>query len=348
MLAATSGTTGEPTPYPITQNDFEWMAEIWRRIFWRMGIEKGDRVLQAFGLSMFLVGVPAVRWFTDAGACVIPVGAEAGTERILKFAKYFQANTLACTPSLAGFLPEKAETVLGEPVKSLGIKRIICAGEPGAGIPSVRERIQDAYGATPYDFGGPMGISCDHAEYQGIHMVAEDYLRFEIVDPQTHEPIKIENGATGLYVVTTLEGEGFLWFRETFGDIVQVFTDPCPCGRTGIRMKYIGRNDDMLKIKGSMVYPAAINDVIGSFAPRVTGHFRIVLDEPPPRVVPPLKLKVEYAEGMAQSDLAALSGEIQSKMSGALKVRPEIEWLAPGTLPRATKKANLFEKTYEA
>ena len=90
-------------------------------------------------------------------------------------------------------------------------------------------------------------------------------------------------------VFTTLVGDGFVWMRQSMGDIHQVFTEPCPCGRTGFRYKVVGRADDMLKVKGVMAYPSHTKGVINEFVPRVTGGLRIILDEKPPRVVPPLK-----------------------------------------------------------
>jgi phenylacetate-CoA ligase len=131
------------------------------------------------------------------------------------------------------------------------------------------------------------------------------------------------------------------------GDLYQVFTEPCPCGKTGWRYRIVGRVDDMLKVKGVMVYPAAITRVIQAHYPRLTGFYRIVLDEPPPRVVPPLKLKVEYADLDAGTDhLRALAAELEDAMHDALKIRPAIEWLAPGTLDRSVHKTQVFEKTY--
>jgi phenylacetate-CoA ligase len=348
LMAATSGTTGEPTPYPMTQNDINWISENMARMLWRIGVRPRHRIIHAFGLSMFLAGVPYVQFFQRSGACIFPVGAEARTERILKFASLFKANVLACTPSLATHLIERAPEVLGYEIGKLGIEILFCGGEPGAGIPEVRNKLETSYGAKLFDQGGGFGISCDHAEYQGMHHVADDTIFFELVDPDTYEPVPLENGARGMPVYTTLVGEGFLWLRETIGDVCQIYTDPCPCGRSGFRYKIVGRCDDMLKIKGVIVYPTAIEGVIAGFAPRLTGHFRIVLDEPPPRVVPPLKLRVEFGEDVREEDLPQLGNEITEKMRGELRFTPEITWLAPMTLERSTYKTKLLEKAYES
>jgi len=116
---------------------------------------------------------------------------------------------------------------------------------------------------------------------------------------------------------------------------------------SGFRYKIVGRADDMLKVKGVPVYPAAIEGVIHSFVPRLTGAFRIVLEERPPRVMPPLKLKIEHGENVYQGDLPALEQEIQEKMHRDVKIRPAIIWLEPNTLERATKKTQLLERLYE-
>ena len=346
LMAATSGTTGEPTPYPLTRKDLEIMGEMFARMAWRIGIRPGSRIAHAFGLSMWLAGVPYVQFLQKVGATVLPIGAEGGSERLLRFIKQFRADTLFGTPSLVEHLIDKAPEVIGADVGSLGIRRIVCAGEPGAGIPAVREKIERAYGATLHDHGGGLGISCACAEYQGMHHIGDDYVLMELVDPDTLRPIPITHGARGMPVYTTLEHEGMLWVRETFGDIFEVLTEPCQCGCSGFRYKVIGRVDDMLKVKGVMVYPAAIDGVITSFAPRVTGEFRIVLTEKPPRVVPPLQLRVEYGRDVDPSTLDALAREIEQTMNAKLKISPKIVWVPPFSLERSSGKTKFFEREY--
>ena len=145
----------------------------------------------------------------------------------------------------------------------------------------------------------------------------------------------------------TAQGGALAGIRLTMGDIHQVFTSPCPCGKSGFRYKIVGRTDDMLKIKGVMVYPAQIKDVVESFAPRTTGAFRILLDEPPPRVVPPVKLKIEFGKNLGAEDLEQLKKDVEEKMHQAVKIRPQIEWVEPETLERSDKKTQYIEKLYE-
>lgn len=351
LLTTTSGTTGIPTPYPVFHKTTETMSELFGRVGWRAGIRPGDRLAIGFGLSMHAAGTPHLFWFKKMkGLTLIPIGAEVGTERLLNFIKLFQANVLSCTPSLAQYLIEKSPEVLGEPVKGLGIKTLLCGAEPGAGIPEVRRRLEGEFGGHVYDVGAGYGVSCSHPEYQGMHWIADDYCHYELVDPETHAPVPMTQGATGLAVFTPIEPRSTIFvhnMRFTLNDIHQVFTDPCPCGRSGFRYKIVGRADDMLKVKGVPVYPAAIQGVINSFVPQVTGAFRIVLDVPPPRVIPPLALRVEYGEGVRTEDLPALEKKIVEKMRAINKIKPAIQWLAPHTLARAVKKTQWLEKTYE-
>lgn len=344
LVCATSGTTGDPTFYLFDEVNLRQKNPRCRYL-WRMGVRPGHRMGVAFGLSMFVGGIPLITAIQEIGACAVPLGAEAGTERLLKFANLIRLDAIAITPSFATYLIEKIPEVLGIAPSGLGIRIMYCGGEPGAGIPEVRRRLEMAYGAKIFDVQA--GVSCDYPEYMGMHIVTEDQAYWELLDPETKEPLPWEDGAEGELAVTTLEPGPASWVRYCPGDIIQVFTEPCPCGMSGHRYKIVGRVDDMLKVKGVMVYPAAIKDVIASFVPRVTGEFRIVLTEPPPRVTPPLRLKVEYGKEVREEDLQALTNEIEEKMKNTLRITPLIEWVPPQTLPRSTTKTQLIEKAYE-
>ncbi len=348
LLATTTGTTGEPKPYPMTEFDaWEFYGEVIARYGWRAGVRRGDRVLLCYGLSMVIAGIPSMVGMWKIGALVLPVGAEAGTERILKTAHYFKPTVIMGTPSLMLYLIEKAPEVLGRDVGTLGIRVAICGGEPGAGVPEVRQRIESAFGCKLYDMGAALGISCGHETYQGMHSVGDDFMIFELVDPDSKAPLPFEHGQRGEAVYTIIGGEAWTWVRHSPGDIMEVYTEPCLCGSSGFRYRVVGRVDDMLKVKGVMVYPAMIRSIIETFVPRVTGQFRIVLDEPPPRVVPPLKLRLEYGEHVPPDQLEALAHEIASTMSTKIKVNPQILWQPPGSLERSTYKGKTFERLYE-
>ena len=145
-VASTSGTTGAPTFYAFTAADVATTDELWARALRLVGVRPGDTVLHGFGLSMFLAGLPGRARGGADGRAIVPIGAEAGSERLLRMAELVRPRVLLCTPSYATYLAEQAAHVLGRPPSELGIEIIGCAGEPGAGLPEVRAHIQEAFG----------------------------------------------------------------------------------------------------------------------------------------------------------------------------------------------------------
>jgi phenylacetate-CoA ligase len=113
-------------------------------------------------------------------------------------------------------------------------------------------------------------------------------------------------------------------------------------------MRFKGRADDLVIVKGVNVFPAAIKGVVDSFIPKVTGEMRIVLNTPPPRVEPPLQMKVEHGPDMEGEALEALRQELENAVSNRLRVHPAIQLVPPNSLPKdPSKKAKLIEKNYE-
>jgi phenylacetate-CoA ligase len=348
MISSTTGTTGEPQPYPFTYNDvYNMWGEYLCRGAWRAGLRKEDIVLHAFALSMVIAGVSIVMGIQKMGVTVLPVGAEVGTDRVLKIASYFKPSAFMGTPSLASYLVDVAEEKIGRSTKSLGIKKLFCAGESGAGIPGIRKKLEDGFGAKVFDFGAALGMSCDHSEYQGMHNLTDDIAIYELVDPDTKEPIKLEDGARGELVLTVIEGDGQAYLRKSMGDIHEVMVSPCPCGKTGFRYKVAGRVDDMLKVKGIIVYPEAVSNLLQRFVPKITGEFRLVLTERPPLVVPPLKIKLEMGVNYPKDRLEALENELLDEFHRKMTIRPRIIWVEPGDLERSTYKGAKFEKLYK-
>ncbi|MCX5880387.1 MAG: phenylacetate--CoA ligase family protein, partial [Deltaproteobacteria bacterium] len=238
FMGTTTGTTGIPTPYPLTNFDIQnvW-GEAMVRGAWRAGIRPRDRALFCFALSMVIAGVPTMMGMQKLGCMMLPVGAEAKSERILMMQNLFRGTVYVGTPSLAEYLIEQAPQILKKEVGQLGFKYLMCGGEPGAGIPEVKRKLETAYGCRIFDAGAGYGFSCDHPEYQGMHWMADDLAYYELVDPETKAVLPMEHGAKGEAVFTTLEGDGMVWVRQSMGDIHQVFTEPCPCGRSGFRYK---------------------------------------------------------------------------------------------------------------
>lgn len=340
-VASTSGTTGDPTFYAFTREDVALTDKLWACAFRQGGVKPGDTVLHAFGLSMFLAGVPVVRALERMGARPVPVGAEAGTEKLLRYARLVRPVAICCTPSLAEYLAEKAPVVLGAPLASLGIRHVFCAGEPGASLPEVRARIAEAFGGAMVTdmLGGAHGImnvSC--AANAGMHMLGGEFSLQQLIDPESGAPVEFRDGAIGVRVKTTLQWRAQPQLRASVGDVYEVFTSVCDCGLDTPRVRVIGRIDDLLIVKGVKLYPSAVQNLVHEMAPRLTGQFRIVLDTPPPKVKPPLRLVVEAVEN--DSNLGA---ELARRMHERFSVTPVVELVPPGSLPRSTHKSKLIE-----
>lgn len=351
VTTSSSGTSGTPSFYTYTQRDWAQFLDICARYLWRAGVRKGDSVLHASGLSMWTAHIHHSAP-TYVGANSIPVGAEGGSERILQYADLLKPRVFFGTPSIASYLIEKAPETIGKPVGELGIEVMILGAEPGAGLPDVRKRLSEAYGAKIFDLIGPSSpfsfLSCDCEEYQGMHELAPDFCIWpdDLIDPETKEPVEVTDGAVGMGLMTDLEREAGPMLKYWYGDMLQVFTEPCKCGLPGKRIKIIGRADDMLIVKGVNIFPAAVKNLIGGFVPEVTGEMRIVLDEPPPRVTPPLRMKVEHGPDLAdESARQELAERIAGKLSRTLRFKPEIELVPPDTLERRAKTP-LIEHRY--
>ncbi len=349
-INATSGTTGAPTLYTLTQHDVEVVNEMHARKYWRAGVRPGDVMLQAVALSMFTGGLPLSQGIMNMGACVVPIGVEGGARRVLEFAELTKPKALLATPSFGRHLIETCQKHIGKPASALGFKWFFSVGEPGGGDVEIRTALADGFGGVKvFDHTGGghafHAISADEpaAEFSGMYLVSEDHCLLELVDPATKAPVEIADGAIGEMVWTFLDWRGGPFMRYAIGDVVQIWTTPDRSGWPGLRFKITGRADDMLIVKGVNVYPQAIQNVVMAHYPRVSGAMRIVLDRPGPAVTPPLRLRLEYGEGVTAGDLPALEAEIVARCREQLRLTPELKWLAPGTLPRQAMKTSLIE-----
>jgi phenylacetate-CoA ligase len=353
LTGTTSGTTGMPTfTYTFTKNDVDLIARALGHRFAFNGLKKGDRILFIFALGIYATTM-SLWGIRSIGALPIDIDARAGSDLMLRFADLTKPRYMATTVSLSEYLIGKAPSIIGKEVGELNLQGLFLTGEVGVSIPEVRERIETAYGCPVYDYWAPAGhaiaITCGSKEYSGMHGIAPDLCTSfdDLVDPETKKPVHMENGAVGEIVMTSLKREAAPLVKYGTGDIVQLFTEPCPhCGFPGKRIKLIGRADDMLVVKGVNIYPSAIKQVVQSFVPRVTGELRVVLTAPPPRVVPPLRLKLERGVDTRDPDLEPLAQEIAKATHDQLKIRPEIEWVESGSLEKSTRKTPVFEKKY--
>jgi phenylacetate-CoA ligase len=347
-INSTSGTTGRPTLYTLTKNDVDVLNEMHARKYWRTGLRPGNVVLQALSLSMFTGGLPLSDGLQAMGLCVVPVGIEGGTKRVLEFILLTRPDVIIATPSFGEYLIEQSPKLTGLDARGLGIRWFYCAGEPGAGIPSLRKKLQEGFSAKVFDHTGGghafHGISCDVEPYAGMHFVSPDHCVLELVDPETKDPVDMRDGAVGEMVFTFIGWEGGPFMRYALGDLIQIFTAPCACGWPEMRFKIMGRADDMLIVKGVNIYPAALKSAVGEFVPRTTGALRVLLDRPGPLVTPPLRVRVEYGtRDMTDEEKHKLKDELSAQIRDQLRVNPHIELVPPRSLPREAGKTSLIE-----
>lgn len=346
-IHSSSGTTGRPSYVGITYHDWEIWREVVARVYWSEGVRPTSRVLMGFSIGFFVGGLPLHDAIEHIGAMFIPIGTGA-SERLVFTARDVKADILTCTPSYASYLADYVRARMGADPRSLGIQRILCGAEPGGGVPAIRARLEEAWGAVVTEGLGNADLlpvyAAECEERQGNHFLAGEYMVPELIDPDTGRVLPWEDGAQGELVVTHIDRECVPLLRFRTRDHVIAWTRPCPCGRTGVRLRCIGRTDDMLILLGVNVFPSAVKDVVAGMRPRTTGEIEILLREPGPRVTPPLPIRVEHGEGVA--DLPALKREIEEHLRNRLVCHADVELVPPGTLPRFEMKAQLIRKLY--
>jgi phenylacetate-CoA ligase len=249
------------------------------------------------------------------------------------------------TPSYAAYLVE-ASADRDLDLRGSSVRRVLVAGEPGGGEPATRARLEEGWGARVTEAMGigDIGISLwgECEEQDGMHLGARGLVHPELIDAVTGAPLPFEDGASGELVLTHLRHQAAPLLRFRTRDHVVARTSPCPCGRTGPRVRCIGRTDDMLVVRGVNVFPSAVRDVVASFAPAVSGHVRIRPHTPGVKQDPPLPVSVELAEGAVLDE--GLAEAIRARLRDVLVVQTRVELVPWGSLARSEYKQQLVER----
>jgi phenylacetate-CoA ligase len=345
---SSSGTTGRSSYVGITRHDRDVWTEVVSRVYYCEGLRSSDVLIHGFGLGFFVGGLPLKDAIENIGAAFVPTGAGA-SHRLITSIQNLEGTVLTCTPSYAQYLTEYVRGWFGIEPEQLGLRRVMLGAEPGGGIPAIRQKFSDDFGALVTEGFGNADLiavyagSCDAAD--GMHFLAPDYMYVEIIDPVTEEVLEWEDGVEGELVATHIDRKCSPLIRFRTRDRIKVRMSPCGCGRTGPRWTCVGRTDDMLIVRGVNVWPSAIADVVGCLRPRTTGAVQILLGAPGPKVDPPLKLQAEY--GPEATDLDALKRELEGLLRGRLVVDCDVDLMPPGTLPRFEMKAQPIRKLYD-
>ena len=320
----TSGTTGAPSVLALTAADIQEWTSIGTRSYYTTGIHEHHSVLSSFGGGPFVAGHTHFA-LSRIGVRSVPVG-PGDTDRVLFSLRAGIADTLLATPSFAQHLANRLAMSDPEP-SSLALTHIVTAGEPGGGIPAIRDHIQDVLGTTVNEVLGIGDVAPSlfgECPLQlGMHFCGGGHVWPELVDPDSREPMAIEAGAVGELVYTSLTRQAMPVVRFRSADVVRIEGTACECGRTSFRMRCIGRRDDMFIVRGVNVYPSAILAVVGEFRPRVTGRARVLREGRAVSIEPPVPVEIEVPAGPATDP--GLAAEIERAVRARLSFRCRVE-----------------------
>ncbi len=337
-IYSTSGTTGTPSYIPLTAEDLENWITGSARSYGASGVEAGDRIVSTYNAGPFVAGA-ALEAFHRLGLSHIPVGT-GNTARLIKAIELLEPTAAALTPSYAAYLIEQDFDLAGS-----SVERVLVAGEPGGGEPAFRAKLEKGWGARVTeamgigDIGPSLWGECEHQD--GMHLGAYGFVHPELIDPDSGSALELDDRATGELVLTHLRHQAAPLLRFRTRDHVEIRTSPCPCGRTGPRVRCIGRTDDMLIVRGVNVFPSAVREVVSAFAPRVSGHILVKPAAPGVKQEPPLPVSVELAPGVTAD--ASLAEAIRERLRELLVVQARVELVPPGSLERSEYKSKLVE-----
>ena len=336
----TSGTTGKPMYWLDTEESWNWWAECWKTIFEAANVSAGDRIYFAFSFGPFIGFWAGWEGARKLGALAVSGGAQSTVQRLKAIIDY-GATVLVSTPTYALHMASEARKAGIDLAKDSAIKITIHAGEPGASIPSTKKMIEEAWGAKCYDHAGAtevgaFGFQCQF-QPEAVHVNEKEFIA-EVVDPATSVPI--HDNENGELVLTNLGRIGSPVIRYRTGDLVRPSYDSCACGRPFLLLTggVLGRVDDMVVVRGVNVFPSAIENVMREFS--ALEEFRVEVFEKD--AMREIKLVLE-----PRSDLGStgeLAEQVSRRMRERIGLRPIVEFVAPGTLPRFELKARRFFK----
>ena len=343
-IYSTSGTTGMPSYIPLTRADLESWLTISSRSYGASGVKKGDRIISTYGAGPFVAGA-TLEAFERMGLVHIPVGS-GNTERLMAAVQLLKPQVLALTPSYAFHLIEWARA-RGIDTKNSSVERLLVAGEPGGGDPTMRAHLEEYWGASVTEAMGIGDISVslwgECETKQGMHFSGSGFIHIELIDPATGKVLPMTDGAQGELVYTHIRREAAPLLRFRSRDHVEMHIGTCACGRTTPRVRCIGRTDDMMIVRGVNVFPSAIREIVSQFSPEVSGAIQVRPKKLGVAQPPPVPVRVELAEGCPPG--SDVGERIKARIRDVLLVSVEIELVPWGALPRSEYKIKLVDRS---
>jgi phenylacetate-CoA ligase len=335
---ASSGTTGKPTVVGYNKADLDLWSDLMARSLACAGARPGDIVHNAYGYGLFTGGLGAHYGAERLGCTVVPVSGGA-TERQVTLLADFGADVLCSTPSYALNIAEVA-AAMGVDMRRLPLRLGVFGAEPWS--EATRGALQERLGITATDIyglseilGPGVAMECGEAR-AGLHGW-EDHFLFEIVDPQTLQPLPM--GETGELVITTLTKEALPMIRYRTRDITRLDDAPCSCGRTHLRiMRVTGRDDDMMIIRGVNVFPSQVEAVLVGF-PGLAPHYQIVLRREGALDAVTVDVELAPEAAGANADRAQMAKKVSNHLKSSIGLSCNVAVKAPGEVPRSQGKA---------
>jgi len=337
-LHQTSGTTGAPLRVVDTPESWEWWGRCWGYVLRGAGVTASDRVFLPFSFGPFIGFWAAVEGVRQLGVMMIPGGGWDSLQR-LHMMRDLKATVICCTPTYALRLAQIAREQNFD-LRSIPVRALIHAGEPGANVAQTKTRIEETWNAKCFDHAGASEVGAYSFECEvqpkGIHVIESEFI-VEVIDPQTRK--EKQPGETGELVITNLGRPGFPVIRYRTGDLVRLNLCPCACGRTFARFDggLLGRCDDMVIIRGVNVYPTAIENVIRQFS--AIDEFQIIVKTL--QEMAHLEVQIEVN---SEDDADGLRARIEQAIHRALSLKPSVIVAQSGTLPRFEMKARRFQR----
>lgn len=333
---ASSGTTGKPVVGPYTKNDAELWGEMMARALYANGLRRHDIMQNAYGYGLFTGAHGFEKGAQKIGAMVITIGS-GNTERQIDILRDFGSTALACTPSYSLHIAEVAEEKGLDPAKDFKLRLGVFGAESWS--EEMRRNIEKRWGIAAHEhYGlteliGPGVVS--ECEYKKLHINA-DHFYPELIDPNTGETL--EYGQEGELVYTTLTKEAFPAIRFRTKDLASISAETCDCGRTlPIQSRIKGRSDDMMKIKGVIVFPSQIEAALMQVS-GVSDNYQIVKTKQGD--IYTLSVEVEPSEERyREGHLDEFEKKAENEIYRILNLHVPVHTIPPKTIPRSTGKA---------
>ena len=336
-IHSTSGTTGKRVIAFYTQHDIDLWEDCCARAITAAGGTDEDVCQVSYGFGLFTGGAGLNGGSHKVGCLTVPISS-GNTERQIMFLMDLKATILCCTPSYAAYLGESMKE-MGLTPDQIPLKAGIFGAE--AWSEEMRQSIQETLGIKAYDIygltetSGP-GVAFECSAQSGMH-INEDHFIAEIIDPDTGEVLP--DGEQGELVFTALDKEAFPLLRYRTRDVCVLSHEPCPCGRTHVKMcKPRGRTDDMLIIRGVNVFPSQIETVLLNQG--YPANYQIIVD----RVnnTDTLDVQVEMTAEMFTDNLGEINARQRQLVDGLrsmLGLTAKVTLVAPKTITRSEGKA---------